>query len=81
MALRHLSASWVANMLSTAVLLTGRCVHPGGCRRKAVRSEEAKALEVSRYAREKEARTFAGVRTETTGSSAWMTPKRSAWPS
>ena len=57
-----------------------RRVHPSDCRKGAVRSRDAKALKVSRYAQEREARVFAGVGPNTKGSRTWMTPKRPAWP-
>ena len=56
-------------------------MHPSGCKRRAEQSVDAKALEVSRYALEKETGALLGVRPETKGPLTWMTPKRSAWPS
>ena len=60
---RHPAASWMAGILSMAAWLAGRRAHPSpsGCRRRAEQSEEAKILKVSRYAREREVRAFAGT--------------------
>ena len=59
-ALRLPAASRIADILSTAAWLVGRRAHPSGCKRRAEQSVDAKALKVSRYAREREARALAG---------------------
>ena len=59
---RHPAASWREKMLSTAAWLVGRRVYQCGCRWRAEQLEEAKALEVSRYAQEREARAGTALR-------------------